>query len=340
MFSKNSSSIHTINSDFPLKTLPKISYLFFNLFQLSLPSFGKRHKIKKFIPESQLLARLLDGEKEPISPSRLLSNVFWNQINFESMSKVLGQKFRAIEIGCGTGIYGKKLVSTGFVESYVGLDVVKRDEWKDLSDSRISFVQSSYENFTNIASGENFIFTQSALEHFEHDLKLFEDINAFASASKETVIAIHVFPSAACLATNLWHGIRQYGRFAIWRILSKNASGSWSQVISLGGKKAVCFHLKRITIPQVFRKRYYRSHEITQYRNDLQRTMRKDASSESKNFASFYATFTIWTSNSEHREKCIKIVNDLLVPVSQINNASKKEENKKTSSNGHLFTNR
>ena len=312
MFSRDSSSIHTINSDYPLKFLPKYAYILLNAIQLLLPNLGNREKITKFKPEVEHLKRLLDNQREPISPSRLLSDTLWSQIDFESLRKVLGQEIRAIEIGCGTGIYGKELVSNGSVNSYLGVDIKTREEWHDSDDNRVTFVKSSYEDFNRIVSDENLVITQSALEHFEFDLKFFRDIDTFASASRNPVIAIHVFPSTACLLTNLWHGIRQYGRFAIWRLLRRNSENSFSQIVALGGKYAFLFHLRAITFPQIFRKRYYKLAEMEQFKFNLFSALMKDMALECNRYATFYAMFTIWTTNSDTRKDFKSTVDQLL----------------------------
>jgi SAM-dependent methyltransferase len=299
LFSRYSSSIHTINSDYPLKFLPKYAYIVLNLIQLSFPNLGKSLRIIKFKPEVAKLKILLNNQREPISPSRLLSNTLWSQFDFESIRKILGQEIRAIEIGCGSGVYGKKLVEDGFVNSYLGVDIKTHEEWNGSLNNGVAFLKSSYVDFNRIVGDENLFITQSALEHFEFDLKFFRDIDTFASARQNPVIAIHVFPSPACLLTNFWHGIRQYGRYTIGRLLRQNSENSFSQIVALGGRHAFIFHLRAIIFPQIFRKRYYKDAEVEQFKGDLWGALMKDMSSDSHRFATFYAICTIWTTDSD-----------------------------------------
>jgi SAM-dependent methyltransferase len=283
-----------------------------NAIQLLIPNLGNSGKITKFKPEVDHLKSQLENQSEPVSPSRLLSDILWSQIDFESLRKVLGQEIRAIEVGCGTGVYGKKLLSNGSVNSYLGVDIKSRESWLDSNDNKLTFVKSSYQDLNRIVSNQNLFITQSALEHFEFDLKFFKDIDTFASASRNPVIAIHVFPSSACLMTNLWHGIRQYGGFAILRLLRRNSENSFSQIVALGGRHAFLFHLKSITLPQIFRKRYYKLAETEQFKANLYNALMKDMSSESTRYATFYAMFTIWTTNSDARSDFERAVNQLL----------------------------
>lgn len=304
--------MHTINSDHPLNFLSKYSYILLNAIHLLLPNLGDSRKITKFKPELDHLKNQLDNQREPVSPSRLLSDTLWSQIDFESLRKVLGQEIRAIEIGCGTGVYGKKLVSNGSVNSYLGVDIKARESWHDSNDNKLTFIKSSYQDLSRIVSHQNLLITQSALEHFEFDLKFFEDIDTFASASKSPVIAIHVFPSSACLITNLWHGIRQYGGFTIWRLLGRNSENSFSQIVALGGRHAFLFHLKSITFPQIFKKRYYKLAETEQFKTNLFNALIKDMSTQSTRYTTFYAMFTIWTTNSDARRDFERTVSQLL----------------------------
>jgi hypothetical protein len=96
----------------------------------------------------------------------------------------------------------------------------------------------------------NLIVSQSALEHFELDLKLFKLISDYLR-NGEPLIQIHLVPSFQCLSLYLMHGFRQYSPGALNRIFQLQSKGSQFLVVALGGKKAKRFYFWHITIPLI-----------------------------------------------------------------------------------------
>ena len=79
--------------------------------------------------------------------------------------------------------------------------------------------------------------TQSVLEHVDEDIALFEGIRKYVSYYGESIVQMHLFPSAACLPLYLHHGIRQYTPRTILRFTSLFSNNSYVQLFELGGKE-------------------------------------------------------------------------------------------------------
>lgn len=302
MASKDSASFHQLNSDYPLGFANKYLYLFLNTIVAFLPAkLPNKLARYKFSPSEQILSQAINDEESPISPSRLLSNSFWNSLNWELMRGILNDDLRVAEVGCGSGRYGRRLNSLSPLSSYLGIDLFRSEEWNTYQDN-FTFVQDSYENFSTHITDENLLITQSAIEHFDRDLVLFRDMNDYASKCDYPVIAIHVFPSAFCIFTFLWHGIRQYGFFSIRRILKCSQDSSSQSLFSLGGKYSNMFHLKRITFPSVFQNIPLGKHPAKKYFSNLLTALNRDSLSPSKRSAAFYALILTW--NTASSESC------------------------------------
>jgi SAM-dependent methyltransferase len=295
MASKKSASFHQINSDYPLNRIHKYLYLASNFLISFIPSgWPKGLERIKFQPSSEEILRTANEEEFPISPSRLLSNTFWNSINWNYLQGILASEIRVAEIGCGSGRYGNRLQGLTPLDSYLGIDLFKNSAWETCTNENFSFVQASYEDFSHLVNSENFIITQSAIEHFDEDLKLFEDLNNFAENKTDPVVSIHIFPSAFCILTFLWHGIRQYGSFEIRRIIRRMPQASSKILFSLGGIHSNIFHLRRITFPSVFSNIPLTDHSRDNYFGPLMQELKKDSESDSRRFASFYALVLAW----------------------------------------------
>ena len=303
MTSKDSASFHQLNSDYPLGSIHKYLYLLLNIIVSFFPSKLPNKLARfKFSPSEEILSRAIADEESPISPSRLLSNSFWNSMNWGVMEEILDNNLRVAEIGCGSGRYGRRLNSLSPLSSYLGIDLFRSEEWDSHQDN-FNFVQDSYENFSKHITDENLLITQSAIEHFDNDLVLFRDMNDYASKCDYPVIAIHIFPSAFCIFTFLWHGIRQYGCFSIRRILKCSQNTSSQSLFSLGGKHSNRFHLKRFTFPSVFQNVPLGEHPAKKYFPDLLNALNRDSLSPSKRSAAFYALILTWNTTGSESTK-------------------------------------
>ena len=298
MASRHSASIHQLNSDYPLGILNKYLYLLVNIIVAYLPSrLPKKLARYKFSPSEEVISKAISEEDSPISPSRLLSNSFWNSLNWDLINEILKNDLRVAEIGCGSGRYGGRLNTLSPLSSYLGIDLFQSENWQGFQDN-FTFVQDSYENFSSHVTDQNLLITQSAIEHFDKDLILFRDINSYAEKCAYPVIAIHVFPSAFCIYTFLWHGIRQYGFYSIRRILKSSPNSSSQALFSLGGKHSNRFHLRRITFPSVFQNIPLSQHPAEQYFSDLLSALSRDSLDPSKRSAAFYALILTWNTSN------------------------------------------
>jgi SAM-dependent methyltransferase len=212
---------------------------------------------------------------------------------------MLGGSVRALEIGCGTGIYGTRIGNNVKLQSYFGVDLFQNRSWVDVSSGVMNFRQDSYENFTFYAGESNLIITQSALEHFDKDLKLFREIDEFAASKGFPVVSIHLFPSAFCLFTFLWHGIRQYGKLPIRRLFMASPRATFRALYSLGGIHSNIFHLKRITFASVFKRTPLVNHDPGTYFRDLVTALSKDGKNPSLRLPAFHAIVLAWNVNSK-----------------------------------------
>jgi hypothetical protein len=199
---------------------------------------------------SETLALKLSKETQ-ISPARFLSDEFWKKIDIGSIKDALGEELSCIEFGCGDGAYGKLLQDKEPSLDYTGVDIKKPLSWLPGLTSKSLFVQNTYTNASELIIGKNLIITQSALEHFEKDLFLFAEIARIAKMKHQRLIQIHVFPSASCLKTFLWHGIRQYNFRSINRIIKISEVKEMPILVCLGGPNSNSVHFKTITMNMI-----------------------------------------------------------------------------------------
>jgi hypothetical protein len=298
MVIRESSSYHTLNSDFKLPFLNKYLYLFVNAILGFIPVWpSKNLPINKFIPSLEMSERVASQQVSAVSPGRFLSDVFWESLDYKSLNSVLRDQLRVLELGCGSGVYGERISNLYDISSYTGVDIQSNQNWFELDSKLFEFRKDTYENFDLIATNQNLIITQSALEHFEKDLTLFQMINSYASSREFPVVSIHLMPSASSLYTFLWHGIRQYGRLHLKRIRSKSSNSSRFQVYTLGGFPLNWFHFRRITLPQIFSKSPLISSDKEKYFVSLLAAAKLDSKKSSARFSVFTAIVILWNAN-------------------------------------------
>ena len=199
-------------------------------------------------------------ETDKLSPSRLLCDAFWNTIDFKFLEKQLHAKLNIIDLGCGKGAYGnfiKKLADKSF-DSYTGLDIYKDKKFP----SNFKHIKSKAEDaYKFINKDNNFIMSQSALEHIESDFDAIKKITMVLIKKKNPFIQIHMVPASCSLWLYLWHGWRQYSKSNLSFFAEKliydfpiNVS-----LVPLGSKNTFWVHFKNITLP------YYTDKKIRRY---------------------------------------------------------------------------
>ena len=101
-----SSSNHTLSADNGLSLPNKIKWFYLNFRNNLYPNRDSDPEldIKSF--HSNDLSFEYEGFQETVSPARYLCNLFWKEFLFD-YSKELDGTIKALEIGCGSGVYGQ-----------------------------------------------------------------------------------------------------------------------------------------------------------------------------------------------------------------------------------------
>ena len=296
MITKLSSSIHTLSADKKLSVFKKIFWILVNFANNNLSpkkvvNKGSLIKVKKLnIVPSQINWNLINPDYK-ISPSRLISDLFWSALPWELIKDEIGQ-INIFDTGCGKGLYAlflKKFIND--INSYVGIDFYKRENWQKLMDqnSFITLIENSSSNIFEFIDNEtNLFITQSAIEHFDYDLEYFQQIKKFIDKKKTNIIQIHLFPSPACLWLYFFHGVRQYNFRSIMQIIDIfQSTNSYFRIYPLGGNSSNVFHFFNITIPSLLKK--WNIHSNDQYKEKLKNSVFRDLKSGISNNPSFYA---------------------------------------------------
>jgi SAM-dependent methyltransferase len=265
----------------------------------TLPRLNVDRKIKerKFHLSEQELDFLWNSIPEVASPSRRLSELFWLSLPWSS---ILGQvgRINALEVGCGSGIYGRlleRILGTG-LERYLGVDIEAQDQWTANDNRRLSFKVGRAGDAQRFLQGTNLILTQSALEHFEEDLLFFSQVSDFVRANTHPILQIHLIPTASCITTFPWHGIREYTPRTISRITGLFGSETLAYLFSLGGYSCNRTHRKFITWPHFRSGSDLRRSREDDYRASVRSAILSDFRSDAAGSA-FYALVLI--SNCE-----------------------------------------
>ena len=164
MKNKLSSSIHTLSADKKLSVFKKIFWIFINFVNNNLAPKKviikeSLIKVKKLnIIPNQINWNLLNPRYR-MSPSRLIGDLFWSVLPWELIKGEIGQIY-TFDTGCGKGwyaLYLKKLID---INSYVGIDFYKRDNWQQLmnQNSFITLIENSSSNISEFVDKETNLF--------------------------------------------------------------------------------------------------------------------------------------------------------------------------------------
>ena len=227
------------------------------------------------------------------SPSRAWSDLFWMHLPWDAFERELGP-IRVLDLGCGSGQYGVRLQSWSGerIAHYGGLDVQADPRWRELS-SRFPFIECRAGDVGQldglIPTGTNLIVSQSALEHVADDVRVLDQIHAYAHRSGRPLLQVHLVPSAACLGLYLWHGYRQYTPRALSAITARFADCSERLLVGLGGRACNALHWRFITWPVLIRRTADpRATRPAEYRRALAAAMAADIRAPQRS-PSFYA---------------------------------------------------
>jgi SAM-dependent methyltransferase len=244
----DSTSIHGMNADKGLSLPQKLLWFSYNWLNNLFPNAGTHGlAIRDFVAD--ISERNWSRTNTESKPSRRLSDLFWLHLPWKLMKAELGQ-INVLDTGCGSGDYGTILqsYSEGSIASYTGLDISRHDNWSALTSAHPDFrfhTADSSNMSEYFPDDANLFISQSAIEHFEHDLRYFEQIREFARNKKKSIMQVHLFPSPACLRLYLLHGVRQYTP----RTISKAA-----HLYRLGGRECNRLHWEYFTKPLFLQK--------------------------------------------------------------------------------------
>lgn len=281
-----STSIHNLNADKGLNLIQKPLYLFLNFLNnlLSYSNIDKRIEIKYWNGENW--KKGLEKTYKTSSIGRRLSDLFWYALPWEKIKDELGE-IHVFDTGCGSGNYGVRLMdaSNGKITSYVGIDAKEKPNWTELRAKYPNFklIKSTSSDISPLIPKEaNLFITQSAIEHFDEDLRFFEQIREHIAKSDKPIIQIHNFPAAAILPLYLFHGIRQYTPRTVSKItrLFGNAS---IYLFGLGGRAAKIIQWKYFTWPLlILRKKATWSNDVKRYDKEVKEAIESDSKHPTK----------------------------------------------------------
>lgn len=253
----DSTSFHKLNADKGLSLPGKPLWFFYNWLNNNyFPNAGSSDlTIRDF--QADTSERNWSRIQPQSSPSRKLCDLFWLQLPWVSLKSELGQ-INVLDTGCGSGNYGTILqsYSGNSLASYTGLDIRPHDNWKVLTNTHPNF-QFFAADSANMSScfpeTANLFISQSAIEHFEQDLRYFKQIREFIRSRREPAVQVHLFPSPACLALYLLHGVRQYTPRTISKVTNLFQEFSYSRLYRLGGRECNRTHWEYFTKPVLWK---------------------------------------------------------------------------------------
>jgi SAM-dependent methyltransferase len=290
---KKRTSIHKITADQGLSHFGKIYWLFINLVN---NVFSNRFVDKRLIESNFRVSNFKKYSKyinKYSSPSRKMCDLFWASLPWSKIKESLGE-INIVDIGCGKGGYGEKIVkfSDDRINSYKGVDLSESEKWKNIhdKDSRLSFEVFDGENIYNkIGEKTNFIQSQSAMEHIENDLDFFRQIKDYIDNLGKEVIQVHLFPAKASIWLYLWHGRRQYTKRSVSKISKLFSKDSKCYLYKLGNVNGNKFHFKNITLTKILKRDDLRKVNPDKYVADSTSAIIDDMKMEKNNHPVFYA---------------------------------------------------
>ena len=284
---KHTNIIPCINADKPINKFERLSWLVTNYLNNNILPNKSNLDIRQFIPTE--LEDNWSNVNLCSSPSRVLSDLFWMQLDWKSIENEI-DRINILDTGCGDGEYFLKLneFSNEILNTYCGIDIEKKDKWKSFKQeySNVDFKEINSNDILNIIPKEsNFFISQSAIEHFEEDLIYFQHLKNFISHTSNDVIQVHLFPAASCITQYIWHGIRQYTPRSVSQITKLfEETNSYSVLYKLGGNLSNQVHKEFITKPVYLKGMDYRVTKEDQYKNKLKHAITNDKNGKDPSF--------------------------------------------------------
>jgi hypothetical protein len=195
-------------------------------------------------PRVHDLGRLFASVDQPASPSRLLCDLFWMDLDWALIEQLLGE-IRVHDMGCGSGRYAERLRRfSGRDLLYVGYDVEARREWSGAASPATSFHVFDGRDFTSVfASRPTLLVSQSALEHIPEELRYFDAAARYAAETGRPHLHIHLLPGASLLRQYGLHGYRQFTRDNVRTIAAACAPSARVSLFCLGDSRYADLHV-------------------------------------------------------------------------------------------------
>lgn len=153
-----------------------------------------------------------------------------------------------LDIGCGNGYY-HYFISKGVSGSYLGIDIKRKQTWKDRKegDLEISFLEYDAQKVGELNRRFDFISSIQSLEHVKDDEKVFEEMNKCLDINGRIMITV---PSRFSFFLYGNHGERRYSLGEIDQRARKNGL-TVVETIKIGGLYSFLLHFILWTIPAV-----------------------------------------------------------------------------------------
>ncbi len=281
-----SNKFRNFSGDKKLNFLKKILWLIISYINIKFT--GKVDKkisfIKFKINKKLLIKNNLFFSKSPI---RQICNVFWQSVDWQKVKLKLDNNIKLLEVGCGDGRYFSFIKKISKIKNikYIGIDIQKK---KIKTEKNFKFFLDSAYNVDHYLNKVNFLFTQSAIEHFKYDLIFFKKISKFLNKNKKKFIQIHLFPAESTLYTYLFHGYRHYNPLMISKLTKTFNKNHKFILFSIGSKNINKFTFREITLRRILKKK-----QINLNFEKLKECVEKDNKISTLKNSSFYCLVII-----------------------------------------------
>ncbi len=216
------------------------------------------------------------------SPIRLICNVFWQSIDWPLIKLKMNNNLKILEVGCGDCRYYDLIKKVSRIDNiqYTGIDIKKKFLKKN---KNIKFFKDNAYNVDNYLNKINFLFTQSAIEHFKYDLIFFKKISKILNKTNKKFIQIHLFPAESTLYTYLFHGYRHYNPKMISKLIQTFNKKHEFILFSIGSRNINQYTFREITLRRILKKKISKLNT-----KELIKCILKDNKISSLKHSSFY----------------------------------------------------